>query len=1254
MAIKWRSHLIIIGLLFALVGTFASCGGDDPVDNDDPNQQPQPTDDCESDDDCGDDRYCILETCYDQAPIDCDDNSQCGADFPYCVEDVCYHSCQLDDHCDHHMEICNDDGQCIPDPAAECIDHDDCGNDYCHDGTCVSEGFICTLQNCAGQRGVCNPEAGADGDCINADSCSSLDACVEGYLCIDNQCEEEDVACADCVGDEQCVFNADTLSVSCEDDSIVCEPAGHRECIDENTLYICSSDGSVQQNVPCPFGCNEDELRCEQSPGETCEDAYEVEDGDSFEFDWIEFSNTYEPDGSEGCIDPADDLRVISSDVVFALEIEPGQVGVVEVYTPFDNTMIYMFEQCPDLDIGEAYSCQEPTGHLVEQLDGQVRRSFWYENSGSQNETVYIVADSAIGAQSDGAVIDITISDQICTPGQSVCSDGELGECSIQGTHFLTDSDRSCALGCYSDDPTDGFCQAKPHSVCDDAEVYDGPLLESYTYDIIDFTGPEGWDTGNCLNTSIGSSRDEEFDGRTAYFAVDLLENERLNANLASQFNAGLWLRDGCEGFCHVASNQSDDVESLQYIADEDQTVYVVVHAVEDDIEFGEFTLDLTVDEPLCEGYDAGHVLGCTDDDAIQFCVGSDYADRYYCDGECLDGTCVDPTGDSCVDTIPISSGDTFEGSFGDVSNRMRHLECGGQDFDSTPTGPDTIFELEIDEPNQLIQIELSTSSDSAGIYLLDDCPIGKDSDDFSDECVAGAIPSDEHIDFFVDEAGTYFLVVDSSNQQDSADFTLDVDVVHSNCLPDSLRCFGNELQSCDADASGDFDYQTIQSCAHACDDDHLLCVGPEDPNNSCGSALTISSPGRIVDDFDRFLGAVPLSNCFDSFTEGPDAFYEVELAPQQGLIVEAQTDVGSNEVGLYLAEGCLDFDDECDTSVQFEDDGVLEYYSPQGGTYMLGLYGISDFDSGEFILDFDLFDGECDPEADNVCIGETAEQCNHLGVLETIECDYGCDEGQCLERVGNFCERPFDIDELGTVDSDGIIHFEHDDNLAGYDDGYNPADDGDSCTGSQGAGPDVVFAFEGFSGDEVELTLTSQFDGLVWVTTDCEDAAASCIAGANDVFGPSTDSPEQLSFTVPHHGTYYVIADAVHSAATGDFTLEVAIDPGDRLTDPALYVSDDPIELQAPVEEQDQANFDIENQGQMELTFQIDEDADWLEVDPEDGLVDGEASTTITLTATCPEDEGTYQETLEISSNAPFDSTSEVDVTLDCEDDDE
>lgn len=1126
---RHRCLAVFAGLVALLF--FAACGGEDPQDPDNQQQNQQQVG-CHTDADCeGDTPYCFPPTgeCLEQNW--CEEHEHCeGNEEPYCDPDT---------------NLCTDQS-----PAA-CQTDDDCTGaaDFCHDGNCVTDDFICQLKGCGGQRGVCDPSAGADGDCVNADTCHTLGECVEDYKCIENDCiPVEQTACADCTEQEECVHDAETLTVECVSD-LVCEPEA-RECEDDEFLLICNEDGTAEQTIHCDLGCIDDDgpPRCEEPDGDTCQQPFTVDEGetsDTWQFVWSDYSNNLDPGPATGCVDQDTDLRTSGSDVAFGAELEPGEVAVVEVITTLDYAVIYMLDQCSD-SVG---SCVAPDGELSEEHDDGWMRAAWYENSGSDTETVHFVADTGIGASNQLATANLYVSEQVCEPGGDACEEGLLGECSTYGTHFETDPDRECTHGCISDDPGDALCEPEPHTECTDAQQYGGEQLETFSGEIIDFHADVTLDTAGCLQQSVHSSNADTLEGPSAYYAVDLDNGERLNANLASEFEAGLWFADSCgTDDCLKAVNQSSTAEHAEFVADGDQTVYVVVQAASADVPHGEFTVDLSIDPPLCQDADPGDILGCVDGDSIHFCHGTAYPDRYQCESDCENGACVEPSGRRCLDPIPLHSGDSDTGSFDAQSGSLTPLTCGGRHDFHNPIGSETIYELDL-EADDLVDVSLNTISPDAGVYLLDECPVA--TEDVSDQCIDGAIPT-QHIEFFVDTAGTYYLVVDTGDRFDPASYTLDVDINAGVCLPETRHCDEDTIQQCNSEGTA---HETVTSCLVGCDDseESVVCTAPEAANDRCGDDDTfpVDSSGRIADDFERFdqqenLGGGE-ADCFDDGTSGPDAFYEFTLDEMQGVTVDASVDIddsGSHRVGLYIAEGCAtDSDVDCLETVVLEGSDVMEdtidFYSVDGGTFTLGIAGIDDFDSGEFALDFEFFDGECDPGEDNFCDDGTAVQCTGLGQQIEAECSYGCDSGECLEKTGDSCSRPFVLEDDGDASGDSV-ELAVSDNIGTFSDAFNPYQDGQSCTGYYGDGPDVVVQFDAEDGDELEAVLDSEYDGALWLTTDCDDAADECVAGVDDVFGAGT---EELTYTVGEDGTYLLVADAVQSGATGEFTLDVTVE---------------------------------------------------------------------------------------------------------------
>ncbi len=58
--------------------------------------------------------------------------------------------------------------------------------------------------------------------------------------------------------------------------------------------------------------------------------------------------------------------------------------------------------------------------------------------------------------------------------------------------------------------------------------------------------------------------------------------------------------------------------------------------------------------------------------------------------------------------------------------------------------------------------------------------------------------------------------------------------------------------------------------------------------------------------------------------------------------------------------------------------------------------------------------------------------------------------------------------------------------------------------------------------------------DIVLYVVTDCEDMANTCIAAADDAYAAPQD--ETISFDAPHDGWYYLIVDGYYAdeCATG------------------------------------------------------------------------------------------------------------------------
>ena len=114
-------------------------------------------------------------------------------------------------------------------------------------------------------------------------------------------------------------------------------------------------------------------------------------------------------------------------------------------------------------------------------------------------------------------------------------------------------------------------------------------------------------------------------------------------------------------------------------------------------------------------------------------------------------------------------------------------------------------------------------------------------------------------------------------------------------------------------------------------------------------------------------------------------------------------------------------------------------------------------------------------------------------------------------------------------------------------------------------------------------------------------------------------------------------------------------VENGDADDDVELEVfSDDSLSWQLGVGETDTEQFKISNAAGGVLEFAIDHDADWLVIDPSSGEVEGGDFVDIEARATCPDTEGEFETTLEITSNAASSESLEIDALLECVDSDE
>jgi hypothetical protein len=104
------------------------------------------------------------------------------------------------------------------------------------------------------------------------------------------------------------------------------------------------------------------------------------------------------------------------------------------------------------------------------------------------------------------------------------------------------------------------------------------------------------------------------------------------------------------------------------------------------------------------------------------------------------------------------------------------------------------------------------------------------------------------------------------------------------------------------------------------------------------------------------------------------------------------------------------------------------------------------------------------------------------------------------------------------------------------YANDYDPAVPGPSCTGFPAPGQDAVFAMQlGCTMGLLVDMAPDNFDGALYIVTDCSDIPGSCVAGS-DHEGVGAGETAYLAPTI--FQTFYIIVDARDTGAGGPFNL--------------------------------------------------------------------------------------------------------------------
>ncbi|MFW5965945.1 MAG: hypothetical protein ACOCV2_00440 [Persicimonas sp.] len=740
-------------------------------------------------------------------------------------------------------------------------------------------------------------------------------------------------------------------------------------CIDEDTANLCTIDGGRFESVDCSQGCNPSTGGCFPPEGDRCLDApvIEFEDKDDLpetyeeDFDLAELRNEYEVEATPDACVPEDGdgiNRTEGADMAYQIELPARTALSADVN--FSNEVegsMYLVDDCSATN----ESCLEGA---AESRESQNQEELQYSNfSEDEDETLYLIVDTAAGQDEATADLEVTFEEVVCDPGVRQCNDSENAEeCLEDGTAFET-ADECDDVPC-----ADGYCRTG--ETCNEAIQLDEGEVDFQYFDGGNEIDPEAsGDYGSC--EWYGT---DDTEGHDYVYEIELEADQVLTANYNEpsedrdangSSSALMYLMTDCgqSDSCQTNTVSGSD-GSLNYVATEDETVYVVV-----DRTFGDSSDTL--------GYEFDYEIGddpeCYPEDDDPVCLGED--EREYCDGgyweteqctACDSGEC--PDGQNCSDAIPMDDGDS-DSQMLDGENNIDPQSVsdtpGDCDFtdgfltDSTD-GHEAIYEVDL-EADEILTAEYEDAATTTLMYILSDCQ-----DESS--CQANtASESSGKLHYRADDDETVYVVMDrSGSDPDSTEYNLDVSITEAECTPgdDAPQCADSEtLEHCvEPGLWEDYD------CAGGCSDGACgeptgeVCYDPipmEDGDTDQQSFDGGNNVDPVGDDETGSCDFVDDSGFYDVDleTSGEEYVYSVDL--EDGDVLDASYSGGDDcfsgayDAVMYILEDCGD-GNTCQ-DYDYGGSGSLTYVADKDET----VFVVMDF-NGEFSSSY-CYDFEVD-----------------------------------------------------------------------------------------------------------------------------------------------------------------------------------------------------------------------------------------------------------------------------------------------------
>jgi len=467
-------------------------------------------------------------------------------------------------------------------------------------------------------------------------------------------------------------------------------------------LQTCNSIGLFETSE-CAFGCTSG--ACNPPPNDLCSGAIDVTAGGTFEAPIEQYANDYDPTGPMGMVDSCTGQDAPGPDAIYSMNLNAGDfVDVTMTMSSIDDPSLWISDSCTD-GLDAAQSCVIG----VDEFGNQERLQFIAPSGG----TYFIFADVDDGGTVTGDMtLDVSINPAgTCTAGAASCSDADtVLYCDDNGTREVS---ATCNGGCLN-----GVCGMPTGEACyDPIDVTAGGL---FTVDMDARSNDYELPPNGCvLNDTPGND---------AVLFADVAAGDLLHVDVtgASGSNPALYLtrdctllRDDLNSGCVLGQNRDGTDGELVYRAATAERVYIVLDATSSATDGGQWDINVTNGTPTC----TPGATSCQDAMTLQWCEpnGTGFVTQT-CTGGCSMDACATPSGDTCGDAIPLTSGVAASGDFGGSSavdfGQGRMGTCLMPD---AQPGTDTTYYLDL-LSGQTVDVSYTSNSSFAMMYITTDC----------------------------------------------------------------------------------------------------------------------------------------------------------------------------------------------------------------------------------------------------------------------------------------------------------------------------------------------------------------------------------------------------------------------------------------------------------------------------------------------------------------------------------------------------